>query len=487
MVFMFFMFFYQIRNALAFQVDPLPIDNLIQNPWFRSTTNPTRAGLDSWIDVKNYWTLSQKISNPSPDEFISGRCNPSTPTYCGTAAKLAADDGNAIVGVDSYLYQIVPADPTHKKLKFFVHWVAHLVDPFEVKIFGGDQINGPWNHIWTPLNQVVLTLLQPPPGYDTSWLWTEMTSWTPPVETVLSNGYLFYKVEIRAKLPSPEGFKLTGVYFATEYTNDLPPTATSTPFVTPTQSPTPTAYRQTPTPTPGTTFTPTATNTQTAAASPTTTNTPVLDGIFKDNFESGNLSTWSSSASDNGDLIASSTAALFGNYGMQAIIDDTNPIYVTDDTPASEPRYKVRFYFDPNSISIPDKNANFIFYAYHGTTKVVLRVEFRISRGIYQLRASLANDANSWISSNWFTLTDNPHFLELDWQSAIPAGANNGYLTLWIDGLQTTSLSGIDNDNHRIDRIRVGVVAGIDSGTNGTYFFDAFESRRTTYIGPLSE
>jgi hypothetical protein len=30
----------------------------------------------------------------------------------------------------------------------------------------------------------------------------------------------------------------------------------------------------------------------------------------------------------------------------------------------------------------------------------------------------------------------------------------------------------------------LGAVAGIDAGTRGTYYFDAFESRRQNYIGP---
>jgi hypothetical protein len=45
-------------------------------------------------------------------------------------------------------------------------------------------------------------------------------------------------------------------------------------------------------------------------------------------------------------------------------------------------------------------------------------------------------------------------------------------------------LSGIANDIRRIDSIQMGAVAEIDAGTRGTYYFDAFESRRATYIGP---
>ena len=56
--------------------------------------------------------------------------------------------------------------------------------------------------------------------------------------------------------------------------------------------------------------------------------------------------------------------------------------------------------------------------------------------------------------------------------------------TLWIDGVQSGSLSGVDNDTRRIDHVALGAVSGIDAGTLGTYYLDAFESRRQTYIGP---
>jgi hypothetical protein len=74
--------------------------------------------------------------------------------------------------------------------------------------------------------------------------------------------------------------------------------------------------------------------------------------------------------------------------------------------------------------------------------------------------------------------------MELDWRAATAAGANDGGLTLWLDGQQRANLTSINNDARRIDRVRLGAVIGIDSGTRGTYYFDAFESRRGTYIGP---
>jgi hypothetical protein len=50
---------------------------------------------------------------------------------------------------------------------------------------------------------------------------------------------------------------------------------------------------------------------------------------------------------------------MVGTYGMSAVIDDNNAIYVTDETPNGETEYVARFYpsslrtgFDPNSISM---------------------------------------------------------------------------------------------------------------------------------------
>ena len=78
---------------------------------------------------------------------------------------------------------------------------------------------------------------------------------------------------------------------------------------------------------------------------------------------------------------------------------------------------------------------------------------------------------------------DMPHLIELDWHAAMGDGADNGSLALWIDGHMSSLITGVDNDTRRIDTTRLGAIAGIDNGTRGFYHFDAFESRRLTYIG----
>ncbi|MBP7693841.1 MAG: hypothetical protein KA764_18105 [Anaerolineales bacterium] len=160
-------------------------------------------------------------------------------------------------------------------------------------------------------------------------------------------------------------------------------------------------------------------------------------------------------------------------------------MYVTDDRPAAEARYRARFYFDPNTIAMSNGNAHYIFYGYTtGNTTVALRLEFRFSTPSYQLRAALLTDAGSWRTGAWVTLSDAPQVVEFDWRAATAVGANNGGLALWLDGTQVTALTGVDNDTRRLERIRLGPVAGLDTGTRGAYFLDAFEARRLTYIGP---
>jgi len=218
---------------------------------------------------------------------------------------------------------------------------------------------------------------------------------------------------------------------------------------------------------------------------------PPDDLIFADSFEDDDcqLSPWSSCVIDGGDLSFNGPSLVpTGSQSLNALIDDNKAIYVTYVHPNAEPRYRARFYFDPNSITMVSGNSHRIFYGYSGTSKVVLRVEFRRSSGNYQLRVGLLNDGSSWKNSSWFTISDAPHSVEFDWRASTAAGANNGGLTLWIDGTQKANLVGVDNDTWRIDRIRLGAVNGIDSGTRGInpYYFDAFESRRQAYIGPAA-
>ena len=283
------------------------------------------------------------------------------------------------------------------------------------------------------------------------------------------------------------------------------PTATSTP--TPTSSPTPTAT-PTSTPTPTNTSAPTATATRTSTrtatptrtstrtATPTRTNTPVPsptstptvtltptsipeDAIFNDGFESGNLNAWSSATTGGGRLSVTANAALSGAWGMQALINNTSPIYVTDQSPNAETSYHARFYFSPNGMIPKGTGVQDIFAGYTSNGTSIFKVQFRRSSSSYQIRGLIVNNSGGSLTTNWYTISNASHTIEIAWQAAA-----SGSLSLWIDGALKQTRSGVATGNYRLEEVRLGPSNGITSGSTGAEYFDGFVSTRNTYIGP---
>lgn len=264
----------------------------------------------------------------------------------------------------------------------------------------------------------------------------------------------------------------------------LAPTNTPLPTSTPTLGPSSTATNTLePTAAFTPTYIPTVTATFTSTATFTASPTPALpDLIFSDGFESGNFSAWSSNKTDFGDLGVTAAAALTESNGMQVVVNDTNSIYVADDTPVAELRYRARFYFDPNSIAMLDPQDFYIFTGYD--TTAVFQVQFGFSAGSYRIRLRQNTDNATTTSTAWTSITDSPHVIEVEWHAASSVGTNNGGATLWVDGVASGSLGGLDNDTRRIEFVRLGAISGLNVGTLGMYYLDAFESRRESFIGP---
>jgi hypothetical protein len=198
-------------SSLEYRVSPLPEDNLIQNPWFRTGSKPS---LDYWTEatlLDGGWGASQKPGNPTPDEVV------------GTAARISTGRGverrgkSVDIGVDAYLYQVVSADPKKSTLKFNMYWVTHTVDPVEVIIYGGSSLDGPWTEVWKPFYQVHTKTIRPSSGRGQD-MWKYYSEATDMMTVTLqTTGYPYYKLEIHGRLPDEQGgLKITGVYFAVE-------------------------------------------------------------------------------------------------------------------------------------------------------------------------------------------------------------------------------------------------------------------------------
>ena len=210
------------------------------------------------------------------------------------------------------------------------------------------------------------------------------------------------------------------------------------------------------------------------------------DLIFEDGFDSGDLTRWSTSATDGGNLTASGAAAMAGTpFGLEAFVNDPTALYVEDDTPAGENRYRVRFYFDPNGFDPGEAQSHFrtrIFIAFDDGGFRIATLVLKRQLGAYTVEGRVRRNDGTRADTGFFPITDGPHFIEFDWQRASAPGAMDGSFTLRIDDALVSSLINIDNDASPVGFARLGALS-IKTGAAGTLYYDQFESRRQNPIG----
>lgn len=202
--------------------------------------------------------------------------------------------------------------------------------------------------------------------------------------------------------------------------------------------------------------------------------------LFSDGFESGDTSAWSSETDTETDLSVTEASALVGTYGLAALIDSTTAMYVTDLTPVAEKRYRCRFYFDVNTLNLPDVKNVTLFAGYNSSNTIQFWVKV-VGKWItdavyYTIEAGDYKDGAYGCNTSTYTITDAPHYIEVDWQASSAPGANDGFIELLIDGVSKETKSGIDSDTEQIDYIRFGAVAVSNVAITGTYYLDAFAS-----------
>jgi hypothetical protein len=211
--------------------------------------------------------------------------------------------------------------------------------------------------------------------------------------------------------------------------------------------------------------------------------------VFADDFDSGTFADWSANATSGGDLtVAGGAAALGGSTrGLSVLVDDTSGRWVQDDTPDDEARYRARFYFDPNGFDpgeALDHRRLRLFVAFEeNPTRRLAAVVLRRLNGAYALAGRARLDDDSQHDTGFFPITDDEHFVEIDWRRASKPAANDGAFEMWIDGTSVYATTSLDNDVSGVDFARLGALSAKD-GVAGTLYLDEFESRRSSYIGP---
>jgi hypothetical protein len=213
------------------------------------------------------------------------------------------------------------------------------------------------------------------------------------------------------------------------------------------------------------------------------------DVILEDRFESGDTSGWSAANTGGGDLTVTPAAELgAGGFGLQALVDDTAGLFVQDDGPDDEGRYRVRFRFSTNGFDpgeALDRRRVRLFVAFDATPQArrIVALVLRRLGGAYALRARARLDDNSQADTPFVPIAPGAHSVELDWQRASGADAADGRLEMWIDAAPAAMLTGLDASAGGVDFVRLGAIS-VKPGANGVLHFDEFESRRQGDIVP---
>ena len=179
------------------------------------------------------------------------------------------------------------------------------------------------------------------------------------------------------------------------------------------------------------------------------------DLIFADGFESGSLAAWSASATGGGNLAASASAALAGTtIGLQGVVTDTAGLFVQDDSPDGESRYRARFYFDPNGFDPGEAQGRFrtrVFIAFeeNPTRRLLALVLRRVAGGLQPDAVARGSTTRRQADTAFVGISDDEHFVEVDWRRATGPAASDGSLQMWIDGVSVAQLTGLDNRRQR--------------------------------------
>ncbi len=209
--------------------------------------------------------------------------------------------------------------------------------------------------------------------------------------------------------------------------------------------------------------------------------------IFADGFESGDFSAWFGLNTGNGDLYVCAAAAMEGSYGACVDVVSQKRKQMWDQSMTDASRYRTRFYFDPNGLSMGNNEKIRLMQLRTGVDTIrPAFVQVRYIGGGYEIRMRAQTDAGVTLSGSWYPIADAAVAIEIDWMAATGDGDDNGYVTLWLNGVEMGTISGIDNDTLRVNEVKLGFTSRLGTKIiSGTFYLDAFVSTLADYIGLL--
>jgi len=185
------------------------------------------------------------------------------------------------------------------------------------------------------------------------------------------------------------------------------------------------------------------------------------------NLETGDLTEFDSTSG----VTAAAAAAKNGSYGLSFAITNTATRYGRFGNPVGETIGSFETWFNPNGITMATGDAFYITLPYDSGGNWFANVVLNKSAGSLQLIGEVYPDLGGTTSTSAVNITDAWHKVGVSCQAATSAGANDGWLKLYIDGVLSASLTGADTDTRTYDNVYF-CTYGPDAGTSGTVYMD---------------
>jgi len=181
-----------------------------------------------------------------------------------------------------------------------------------------------------------------------------------------------------------------------------------------------------------------------------------------------------------GELTVVGSAKYEGDLGLRIALDG-QPTYAESNAPDVETQFRARVYARLDGVALSEGAQLDLLVGYDGAGLAQFRLSVRRESGVNRLVLASRLDGGGFAETpagTGMAAAPGWHGLEIDWR----IGAGDGAMDLLVDGAAAPSLAALDNDQSRIDLIRLGAVDGTASGF---LELDAFEAARLDPIGEI--
>jgi hypothetical protein len=193
--------------------------------------------------------------------------------------------------------------------------------------------------------------------------------------------------------------------------------------------------------------------------------------ILSDSFEEAGFESWSEAVGGVSTGFEAAMAPDGGTNGMQAVVEDGTPSYLSHQTLPGETSYAASFYFDPNGTAMSSEPHDILQGLSRGTGIFGIQCAAAGEGAEYQVRGWV-QAGGVVLHTNWYGIADAPHKLGLDWKSTA------GTFALMVDDVVVEELTELNIGTLRLYEMRLGPSANLDATMSGVEYFDRFEALR---------